>query len=98
MVDSPASLAGGLLRPALLDAILALLALETLWLAWRARRGGGNGPSLRFAVSFAVAGAGLLLALRAVIAGWPPWVALAALAAAGVGNALHVSHAFTPRR
>lgn len=97
VLGSPAGLAGGLLRPALIDAILVLLAIETLWLAWRTRRSGNDAPSLRFALSFAMAGAGLLVAVRAVLAGWPPEVALVALAAAGVGNALHVAHAFTRR-
>ncbi len=79
----------GLLRPALVDAALALLLVETLWLLRRAGRGVGGGR--RFVWTFAAAGAGLLLALRSVLAGWPPWVALAALAAAGVGNLLHVA-------
>lgn len=76
-----------LLRPALVDAILVLLAAESLWLARRGRQGGGTA----FAWSFAAAGTGLLVALRAVLAGWPAWVALAGLAAAGAGNALHVA-------
>ncbi|HEY0776709.1 MAG TPA: hypothetical protein VGD56_01965 [Gemmatirosa sp.] len=95
--------AAALLRPALIDAVLALLGLETAWLLWRARRAedvgaAGRRTAMRFALSFAVAGAGLLLALRAVLAGWPPWVALGGLAAAGAGNALHVADAVARRR
>ena len=80
-----------LLRPALVDAVLLLLGGETLWLVWRGRRGGDRAPGVGFALSFAGAGAGLLLALRAVLAGWPAWVVLAGLGVAGVANAWHVA-------
>ncbi|GJG86871.1 hypothetical protein tb265_20520 [Gemmatimonadetes bacterium T265] len=83
--------AAALLRPALVDAVLALLALESVWLGWRGRRTGA--PGAGFVLSFAGAGAGLLIALRAVLAGWPAWVALAGLAAAGVSNLLHIGGA-----
>ncbi len=88
--------AAALLRPALVDAVLALLALESLWLAWRGRRTGA--PGAGFVLSFAGAGAGLLVALRAVLAGWPAWVTLAALAAAGVANVAHVGSAYARTR
>ncbi|MDQ6925622.1 MAG: hypothetical protein M3154_05225, partial [Candidatus Eremiobacteraeota bacterium] len=80
-----------LLQPALVDAVLALLAGETLWLVWRGRRRANGAPGLAFALSFAGAGAGLLLALRAVLAGWPAWTALVGLAVAGAANVWHVA-------
>ena len=84
-----------LLRPALVDGILVLLAVEALWLA---RRDRARGTSAAFAGSFAAAGAGLLVALRAVLANWPAWIALAGLAVAGAGNALHVARHLAGRR
>ena len=85
--------AAALLRPALVDGMLALLAVETSWLVRRARR--GEGGAARDALSFAAAGAALLIAIRGLLAGWPAWSVLAALAVAGVGNVLHVAAAAT---
>lgn len=73
----------------LVDAILALVAMEAVALIWlrRARR---RGPTANQALSFLGSGAALLLALRAALSGWPAWVALAALLAAGVAHVVHL--------
>lgn len=72
------------------DAILLLVLLEAAALAaWRTRT--GRGPSVAHAWSFLGAGAALLLALRAALAGWPAWTALLALAVAGVAHAAHLA-------
>lgn len=79
-----------LLDVRLVDAILVLVALEGVGLAWwRLRR--GRGPSVAQTVSFLSAGAALLLAVRGALAAWPPWTVLAALAVAGLAHAAHVA-------
>jgi hypothetical protein len=42
-------------------------------------------------LSFLASGAGLLLALRAVLAGWPSWAPLVALAVSGMTHVVHVT-------
>ena len=72
------------------DAILALVAVEAVVLV-ALRRLGRRVPTVGQTVTFLGAGAALLVAVRAALAGWPTWVALAALALAGLAHALHVS-------
>ncbi len=79
-----------LLQPVLVDAILALVVLEGVVLV-ALRRAGRRVPSVAQTVTFLGAGAALLLAVRAVLAGWPTVVALAALALAGLSHAAHVA-------
>ncbi len=78
----------------LVDAVLALVAVEAVALVWL-RRTRGRGPTAMQTLTFLASGAGLLLALRAVLAGWPRWAALAALAVAGL---THVAHLTTDAR
>ena len=73
----------------LVDALLALVALEAVALTWL-RVARGRGPRVAQALTFLAAGAGLLLAVRAALAGWPAWVALAALAGAGMAHVAHL--------
>ncbi len=65
----------------IVDAILALVVLETVLLAvWHRRTGRGVAPSAMAATL--CSGAALLLAVRAALVGaWWGWVALALLAA-----------------
>ena len=73
----------------LVDAILALVALEAIALVWlRGRR--GCGPTVLQSLTFLGAGAALLLALRAELAGWPTWAPLAALSVAGLAHVAHL--------
>lgn len=72
------------------DAILALVALEAVVLV-ALRQVGRRVPTVGQTVTFLGAGAALLVAVRAALAGWPTWVALGALAVAGVAHALHVT-------
>lgn len=77
------------LRP-VVDAILLLVVLEAAVLvAWRMRT--GRGPAVGHVLTFLGAGGALLLALRAVLAGWPLGVALLALALAGLAHAAHLA-------
>ncbi|MDF1503542.1 hypothetical protein [Roseisolibacter sp. H3M3-2] len=79
-----------LLQPVLIDAILGLVLVE--WIALVAlRRLGRRAPSVRQTTSFLGAGAALLLAVRALLAQWPTWVALSALAVAGAAHAAHLA-------
>jgi dolichol kinase len=68
------------------DLILVFMALEAALLAWHRRRS-GRGPSVAGLLAFFLAGACLLLALRAALVGasWG-WVA-APLAGAGAAHA-----------
>jgi hypothetical protein len=79
-----------LLQPVLVDAILALVLIEGVILVGL-RRAGRRVPSVAQTVTFLGAGAALLLAVRAVLAGWPTVVALGALAVAGLSHAAHVA-------
>ena len=66
------------------DLALAVLAIEAAAILWARRRDG-----IRIALDvglFLLAGAGLLVALRAALVGWPPAVILIALAVAGVAQ------------
>jgi hypothetical protein len=74
----------------LVDAILALVAVEAVVLVWL-RRTRGRGPTAIQTLSFLASGAGLLLALRAVLAGWPSWAPLVALAVSGMTHVVHVT-------
>jgi hypothetical protein len=73
----------------LVDAILALVAIEAVALVWR-RRVRGRGPTTSQTLSFLGSGAALLVALRGTLAGWPVWVALAALLAGGMAHVVHL--------
>ena len=73
----------------LVDAILALVAIEAVALVWL-RGVRARGPTIGQALTFLGSGAALLLALRAALSGWPPWVALAALLAGGVAHVVHL--------
>jgi hypothetical protein len=73
----------------LVDAILALVAVEALALLWW-RRARGRGPPVVQSLAFLGSGAALLLALRAALGGWPAWVALGALLLAGVAHVVHL--------
>lgn len=67
------------------DVALAILALEAvvLWAVSRRRPG-----LFRGVAPFLVAGAGLLLALKGALAGWPPTAILGGLTLSGVAHAL----------
>jgi hypothetical protein len=73
----------------LVDAILALVAVEAVALVWL-RRARGRGPTTSQTLSFLGAGAALLLALRGSLSGWPVWLELAMLLAAGVAQVVHL--------
>lgn len=71
--------------PGAVDLILALVAVEVVALLWLRRRT-GRGPDPLGLLANAVAGAGLLVALRAALAeAGPTWIA-AALAVAGAAH------------
>lgn len=75
------------------DLILGLIALEAVAL-WLYRRATGRGPRLGEVAPFLIAGAGLLLALRAALVG-APWVWIAgALALSGVAHAVDLARRF----
>ena len=74
----------------LVDAILALVAVEAIALVWLRRRR-GRGPTALQSLTFLGSGAALLLALRAVLAGWPTWAPLGALAVAGLAHVAHLT-------
>lgn len=72
------------------DIALVVLALEVaaIWLVARRR----SRPGLFRAVApFLVAGAGLILALKAALAGWPPAVVVAALTLSGAAHAVDLA-------
>jgi hypothetical protein len=73
----------------LVDAILALVAVEAVALVWL-RRARGRGPTTIQTLSFLGSGAALLLALRGALSGWPVWLELAMLLAAGVAHIVHL--------
>jgi hypothetical protein len=74
----------------LIDAILALVACEAMALTWLRRRR-ARGPTVTQTLTFLGSGAALLLALRAVLAGWPTWAPLLALAVAGLAHVAHLT-------
>ncbi len=79
--------------PWMADLALALLAVEAaaVWALGRRRPGW---PSLSEIAPFLLAGAGLLVALRAALAGWDwRWIG-AALAASGVAHAVDLARRF----
>lgn len=67
--------------PWLLNAILALMAAEALWLLLYRR------PAQPQRLRSVLAGAGLVLAWRLHLAGAAPWVVAACLGAAGLAHA-----------
>lgn len=66
------------------DVALAVLTLEAVLIVWLRRSRGGDAV-LAFG-PFLLAGAALMIALRAALVGWPDSVILAALAVAGVAQ------------
>lgn len=75
------------------DLVLALLAIEAVAL-WFWRRRSGRGPALGDVAPFLVAGAGLVLALRAALTAAPwPYVA-APLALSGLAHAVDLVRRF----
>ena len=70
------------------DLLLALIAAEAAWLAWR-RRTGRSAPA--GVMPFLLAGAALVLALRlALTEAWWGWIGLA-LAASGAAHAVDLA-------
>lgn len=67
--------------PRLADVMLAVLAVEAVWLVVRRART-GRGPEFSRVAPFLLSGAALVIALRAVLAGaaWP-WVAAGVIGA-----------------
>lgn len=73
----------------LADLALAIIVLEAAVIFWVRRAQG-----VRILVDigpFLAAGAGLLIALRAALVGWPPTVIVAALALAGVAHCVDLA-------
>lgn len=56
----------------IVDIMLSVLAIETIWLIWR-RRSTGRGPTIAAIITNAGAGGSLMLALKALFLGssWP---------------------------
>lgn len=72
------------------DLALAILAIEAAAIWWFGRRRGR--PHLfREVAPFLVAGAGLIIALKAALAGWPPSVVLGGLTLSGLAHAVDLA-------